>query len=570
MTSSPRSTDRAAGDTPPTAVDTGAAMAHALVESGLGAVVMLDAAGRVRLVNESARALFPLLREGRTLRTPQVPGWLATAQYSRRATAAGPCGTRRLTARRMPLPDGHTAWLLADVTLEVAWQRRWQEERDRADFLAGASTALAAATGWRASLRATAELAGAALADAAVVIAGEEPAGETAHGRLRLISAVDGRLAGERELAGEPGDLLTGEHGGLPGLAEALSGGLPATVGPAALPHWLLPEGFGTPGAVHVVPLPGNGAAAGALVLLRRGPAPPFTDEELLFARIFAARAGAAISAAALHADSAQTTAVLRHSLLPPVLRRSSGLDLAAAYRASRAADLIGGDFYDVHPGAGPGDETFLVLGDVCGKGTKAAVRTGKIRNTLTALRHLESDHGRLLELLNATLLEESDSRFATMVLAGATPLGDGEVALRLSAAGHPAPLIVRSDGTVEEVPTRGTLIGALPSVTTRTCRAVLRAGDVCLLYSDGVTEARGGPGGREMLGDERLRATLADCAGLPVETVIERVEALTARWLGSRQHDDIALLGIAAPRGNHAARGDGGEAEAEDGSGGC
>ncbi|GHH36330.1 PP2C family protein-serine/threonine phosphatase [Streptomyces candidus] len=538
MTSSPRSTDRPAEDARRRAAVPSDALAHALVESGLGAVVLLDGTGLVRLLNESARDLFPLLREDEAMREPFVPDWLALAQYGQPARTHGIFGARDLTARRISLPDGYAAWLLDDVTREVSWQRRWQEERDRADFLARASARLLAPLGWHQSVQAVAELAGGRMADAAVVVARTEAR------PTWITSAVDGRLAGERILSEDVGDV--------PGLADALAGLAPVPSrwsAPDRVPRWLTPEGLGPPGPVLVTPMPGRGVPAGAIVLLRRAGAPAFTEDQELFARVFAARAGAAVSAAALHADTAETTAVLQRPLLPPVLRRSSGLDLAAAYRASRATDLIGGDFYDVHPGACPGDETFLVLGDVCGKGAKAAVLTGKIRNTLAALRHLESDHGRLLAHLNATLMEDGDGRFATMVLAGATPLSHGEVALRLTAAGHPPPLVVRADGTVEEVPTRGTLIGALPSVTTRTCRTVLRAGDVCLLYSDGVTEARGGPAGREMFGEERLRSALAGCAHLPVEAVISKVEDVTAQWLGAREHDDIALLGIAAPR---------------------
>ncbi len=540
MTSFPRSTDRPAEDAPPVTAP-GAAQAHALVESGLGAVVMLDGAGLVRLLNEAARILFPLLREAEPLSRPRVPGWLADAQDGLLPEARGVVGGRQVTARRLTLPDGYGAWLLDDVTREFVWQRRWQQERERAEFLARASARLLTSLNWHKSVRAAAELASERMADAAVVVAG------TGARRRWFTSAVDGRVTEER--------VLNEDVAEVPGVADALAGfpPLPARwLDPGLAPDWLVPDGFGPLGSVLVTPMPGNGVPAGALILLRRTRTPVFDEDEEVFARVFAARAGAAVSAAALYAEKAETTAVLQRSLLPPVLRRSSGLDLAATYRASRATDLIGGDFYDVHPGADPGDETFLVLGDVCGKGAKAAVLTGKIRNTLSALRHLESDHGRLLGLLNSTLLEDTDSRFATMVLAGATPLAHGEVALRLTAAGHPRPLVVRADGTIEEIPTGGTLIGALPAITTRTCRTVLRAGDICLLYSDGVTEARGGPDGREMLGDDRLRAALSECARLPVEAVIERVESLTTQWLGTREHDDIALLGIAAPRGTH------------------
>jgi len=193
------------------------------------------------------------------------------------------------------------------------------------------------------------------------------------------------------------------------------------------------------------------------------------------------------------------------------------------------------------------------MLGDVCGKGPGAAILTGKIRNTLAALRRLEPRHGHLLELLNATLLDDRDARFVTLVLAGVTPTDNGRLELRLTSAGHPAPLIVRVDGSVDQAATRGTLIGALPDITSTTWTTVLEPGEMCLLFSDGVTEARGGPSGREMFEDQRLRDTLAECAGMPVEALVERVELVTSQWLGGGEHDDIALLALGAPRrGSH------------------
>ncbi|MFE1783179.1 PP2C family protein-serine/threonine phosphatase, partial [Streptomyces sp. NPDC059506] len=120
------------------------------------------------------------------------------------------------------------------------------------------------------------------------------------------------------------------------------------------------------------------------------------------------------------------------------------------------------------------------------------------------------------------------------------------------TSARHPAPLILRGDGRVEEAETRGTLIGVVPSVTSTTWETVLEPGETCLLFSDGVTEARGGASGNEMFGTQRLSGALAECARMPVRAVVERVEMLTAQWLGGNEHDDIALLAVGAPRGSH------------------
>jgi serine phosphatase RsbU (regulator of sigma subunit) len=536
---------------------------HALVNLG-PALVVCDARARVRLRNEAAGHLFPALADAGAFAAPDVPGWLHEAHHGGAERTEGAVAGRWFTADRSPLPDGDCAWMLRDVTAEREAARRLGEARERSAFLDRASGRLLATLNRRKCLCATAELAADRLADAAsVVIPG--PGRRTA-----VATAVAGGPV--RESAGGVDVTL------MPGLAEALAGFPPGPsrwVDPARVPGWLLPPGFGVPGSVVVTPLPGNGVPAGALVLLRRDRcAHGFTDEEEMFARTFAARAGAALSAAALYADTSETNALLQQSLLPPPLTRVPGMELAGSYRAAQAAHRIGGDFYDIHPPAphcrgrapraagpdgdgdaaaphgGTGQETFLVLGDVCGKGTGAAILTGKIRNTLAALRHVETRHDRLLSLLNDTLLsDDGDTRFATMVLAGATPAGQGRLRLRLTSAGHPPPLLVRGDGRVQEAPTQGTLIGAVPRVTFTTWETELRPGELCLLYSDGVTEARGATRRGEMFGQERLRAALTECAGMPARAVVERVEMLTAEWLGHNEHDDIALLAVAAPR---------------------
>jgi serine phosphatase RsbU (regulator of sigma subunit) len=176
---------------------------------------------------------------------------------------------------------------------------------------------------------------------------------------------------------------------------------------------------------------------------------------------------------------------------------------------------------------------------------------TGKIRNTLQALTPLAGDHEALLELLNGAMLSTEHARFATLVLASVAHR-DGEVGLRLTCAGHLPPLIVRDGGQVEQADTRGTVVGALPSITVRSFETSLAPGETCVLYTDGVIEARGDSLGGYMFGEQRLKAALAECAGMPAEAVVERVMVLATQWVGQEVHDDIAVVAITAPRRTH------------------
>jgi hypothetical protein len=94
---------------------------------------------------------------------------------------------------------------------------------------------------------------------------------------------------------------------------------------PDAAPAWVLPGEFGPVGSIVVTPLPGHGVPAGALVLLRNGDRQSFSEQEELFARLFAARAGTAMSAARVFALQASITDTLMRELLPPALEQLGG-----------------------------------------------------------------------------------------------------------------------------------------------------------------------------------------------------------------------------------------------------
>jgi serine phosphatase RsbU (regulator of sigma subunit) len=299
-----------------------------------------------------------------------------------------------------------------------------------------------------------------------------------------------------------------------------------------------------------VVSLPGNGVPAGALVLVRDGAArATATARDAALVDEFAQRAGIAMAAAALYARQVRTAGVLRTSLLQPSLPRVPGLTLGAAYRPADEGLLIGGDFYDVL--YRPGTATTFLLGDVCGKGVDAAVNTGRVRQSLAALGRVEHDPVRLLEVLNATMVDTVPAdlapRFVTLVLGTATPLVGGGVRLVLAGGGHLPPLVVRAGG-VEQVDIGGMLVGAVPDARFRACTVDLHPGESCVLYSDGVTEAHGGVDGRQDFGEERLAAVLAGCEVLPAPGIAERVVEHTTRWLATGHHDDIAVLVVQAP----------------------
>ncbi|GAA4657721.1 PP2C family protein-serine/threonine phosphatase [Amycolatopsis dongchuanensis] len=490
---------------------------------------MVDGGGLALAANERARLLFP---------PGPLPEWLGAAHAAGAATAAGLVGQRSFEGHAAPHGNGCvTWWLVEDTELRQA-REALRIERTRAEFLSEASTALLGSLNLERCMEVAARLAAEHLADAALVIS---PAQRSRHPVTRC-------ARGERPVHAQ----LEFEPDELPGLGEALQGFPPVPsrwIDPAAAPDWLVPPDFGELGAIVVTPLPGHGVPAGALVLLRRAEQPVFSEDEEIFARLFASRSGAAMSAARVFAQQASITETLMRDLLPPPLEHVAGVEFAGGYRPSQDSEHVGGDFYDVHPGSD--GESLAVLGDVCGKGLEAALLTGKIRNTLHALLPMAGDHHRVLSLLNGALLSSHSTRFVTLVLASASRDGAG-VRLRLTAAGHLPPLVVRANGQVEEAETAGTLVGVLPEITTTTAELTLGPGETCLLYTDGITEARGGPLGGELFGEERLRRALTECGGMPAEAVVERVQMLATQWIGRNSHDDMAVLAITAPRGQH------------------
>lgn len=278
-----------------------------------------------------------------------------------------------------------------------------------------------------------------------------------------------------------------------------------------------------------IVPIRAAEQVLGAILFISAQSKRRYDQEDLATAEELARRAGLAVEHARMYRERTRVAESLRRSLLPTVLPRIPGLEIAARYHS--AVDGIGGDFYDAFA-AGHGSWC-LVIGDVSGRGAAAAAMTSLARYTIRTAATSQSSPGQAIHILNRLLMSaEQDPEFCTIALARLTPAA-AEVNAVISSGGHPLPLRVR-DGRVEEVGGGGTLVGMAEEPVFRDESVSLAEGDVLFLYTDGLVERR--PAGMATL--ERL---LAATSGMEPEAIAERInEELVA--LGPPR-DDVAFL---------------------------
>lgn len=288
-----------------------------------------------------------------------------------------------------------------------------------------------------------------------------------------------------------------------------------------------------------VIPLSARGRAFG-LMVLGRSPGYGFGDA-VSFLEDLGERVAIGIDASLMVAESRYVASVLRRSLAPAELPEIPGISLAAHYRVAHQAEDVGGDFFDVH---GDEDELLVVCGDVAGKGVEAAVHAKRIRNAVRTGAHVDRSPGWMLELVNKVLVTEAEplsEQLSTAVCLRLRPDGD-RVRVDVASAGHPPALLIRADGRLEEIQSGGLALGLLEDSTYDEVTVHLDARDTLVLYTDGVTEARGQ---EDFYGERRLQTLLRRLGGVPAAAVVESVAVAVSEHLGDRNHDDIAVLGV-------------------------
>ena len=208
-------------------------------------------------------------------------------------------------------------------------------------------------------------------------------------------------------------------------------------------------------------------------------------------------------------------------------------------------AHEVGGDLYDYF--MLDDHRILIVVGDVAGKGPGAALFMAITRTLIKAHARnsaIESP-AKLIEVVNRELALDNPQELFITLMIGVLDIRNGDFVY--ADGGHDAPLILRANGGVEDVTkVAGTALGVLPDITYRDGHLHLAPGDMLILFTDGVTEARGPT--EELFTRLRLQKSLGhhETGGITAKVVVGRIlSALDDFSEGSEQADDITLLAI-------------------------
>jgi serine phosphatase RsbU (regulator of sigma subunit) len=235
-----------------------------------------------------------------------------------------------------------------------------------------------------------------------------------------------------------------------------------------------------------------------------------------------------------------QPAAEIQQNLLPPRLARVEGADVAGGVLPGYD---VGGDFFDYASNA---EGLWLVVADAVGKGNVAAALSSVAVGALRSARRSGSGLEEAARLTHQTVMETGDvGRFLTAVIAIWDP---GRERLRWILCGHPTPLVLRADGSIEELDEGRTYpLGLFEEDRDfAVAETHLGRGDRLVLYSDGVSERRTPNGG--FFGVDRVREVLSETDGASAAVTARTLQDAVIDASPAPMRDDATLL-VVAPR---------------------
>ncbi len=355
----------------------------------------------------------------------------------------------------------------------------------------------------------------------------------------RALMLHDGRIVEQRGCALTPEDRVRIEAGSQK-LAE-----LEDDVRVAELPAGEVSDILLRLGIDTVIPLRSGESCHGALLLGPRASGSSLAEEDRDFLRSLASQAAASLDNLRLTREFVEKQKIekemaiarrIQRALLPESEPGIPGWDIAGI---NIPCLTVGGDYFDyVDRGD---DKHWLVIADVSGKGTGAALLMASVQAALHALAGLgEISLESLTERLNEIVYTSTEgNRYVTAFFATLNaPTGE----TTYLNAGHCPPLVLRRDGLVERLEEGGPVVGLLPEVSLTTGSTRLESGDLLVLYTDGLSETSS-PAGEEFE-EERIAEIMRESAGTPsreiMATLLSRVRVFAAE---AGLADDLTLM---------------------------
>jgi serine phosphatase RsbU (regulator of sigma subunit)/PAS domain-containing protein len=297
--------------------------------------------------------------------------------------------------------------------------------------------------------------------------------------------------------------------------------------------------------SVLSVPLADGENKYGVLTLMRRAQDGHFKVADLALVEELGQQMALAIRVDRTFRRRSDTADALHASLLPRKVPEVPGVKIAATYLAVAEDPEVGGDFYDVYQTP---DGWGLAVGDVCGKGEEAAAVTAAARHAIRVLARRCADPAEVLAGANEIVLADEFAMDGGFVTANIAHLSwpDGKLRVLIGSAGHPAAILLRSDGRVQVTNGGGLPLGLFPDAEPAIQEVGMDPGDVLFLYTDGVAQARG-PGNTYF--QDRLADELAGLAGLAPDQLVASMRRAMLDFSSGNLLDDVTMLVVRAGR---------------------
>ena len=229
----------------------------------------------------------------------------------------------------------------------------------------------------------------------------------------------------------------------------------------------------------------------------------------------------------------------IHRALLPQTVPSIEGFELGVR---SLAAANIGGDYFDFLPGTN-NQSVRIVIADVMGHGLPAGFLMSNLQGALRILSPDFDSPGPLIARLNEWLCRNIPvTKFVSMIGMNLENTSSGETKVTYTNAGHPLPVVLRSDDTVERLEVTGGVLGVNEDFDYDEADLELRSGDTLMLYTDGIVEAENEHG--DVYGEDRLIELVRGCRERLSRDVVDvLMNSVVEFSCDSRAADDLTAL---------------------------